>query len=228
MGEERSQTPFGMTNLTELQSTIIRDNTTVQLESSLRDTEAAFARSASISTATNSLLHVDNPGNPDSGSSSSSLLGGLISNNVYSPNNSDPRGESKPLTNLNVTSSQDSRRKFRLFLVPSNREERDSICFTLIGEGSTVCVRHNCKQKHRGGQFAVLPGEVYVLKTKDKIFMEPHTNVNFLEPRVVTEWLYSQKTLVEWTDLLKATDDVNNNEKNSGGAKVKRDDIAIR
>ena len=229
-GGERSQTSRGATNLLESQSNVIVENTTSvsQLESTLRATEAAFARSATISGATDFSLQLDKQIIQESVSSSSSLMGGLITNNVYSPTNSESRGESKPLTNLTVTSSQDLRRKFRLFLVPSDREERDSTCFTFIGEGSTIYVRQNCRQKHRGGQFAVLPGEAYVLKTKDKIFMEPHSNVNFLEPRVVTDWLSSQKTLLEWNDLFKATDDANNKDKIAQGVMLKRDDIKVR
>ena len=110
-------------------------------------------------------------------------------------------------------------------MVPADKSQRDNICFKLIGEGSTVCVRKNCYQNHRGGQFPVLPGEVYVAKSKDRIFIEPHANINFVDPHLVDEWLTTQKSLSEWSNVLKATQDDHSKEKIASGNLISENDI---
>ena len=53
-------------------------------------------------------------------------------------------------------------------------EELEKYCFKMIGEGTTACIRKNCTMDHRSGKLLmVLPNEAYVVKTKDRIFVEP-------------------------------------------------------
>lgn len=82
-----------------------------------------------------------------------------------------------------------------------------------------------CSQTHRGGHFGVLPGEAYVLKSKDKIFTDPHANLNFAEPRIISDWISSQKPLNEWANLLKAADHQENKDKVDQGNFVQENDI---
>ena len=49
-----------------------------------------------------------------------------------------------------------------------------------------------------------LSDEYYVMKSSDKMFVEPHINLNFVDPEVIQEWTLTKKTIKEWMDLFTA------------------------
>jgi hypothetical protein len=111
----------------------------INLESTLRATEAAFSRSATISNLTNVIPKAELLPQRSSSSSGSSLLGGLVPKNMYSPSDNNSTGELN--LSLSTATTQYPGRKFRLFIVPYDHRERQNTYFRLIGEGSTVCAR---------------------------------------------------------------------------------------
>ena len=95
-------------------------------------------------------------------------------------------------------------RRFKLFITPTEKVAFDMICFKLIGEGNTACIKRNCKQTHKGGLMACLPGDAFVAKSNDKIFVEPDINVNLFDEEIIEDWRTARKPLQEWNDLFLA------------------------
>jgi hypothetical protein len=49
-------------------------------------------------------------------------------------------------------------KKYKLFQVPVESEDYDTICFSLIGQGTNFCMAKYCKMSHQDMQFVVVPG----------------------------------------------------------------------
>ena len=108
-------------------------------------------------------------------------------------------------------------RKYRLFFTPMDKKVLDSYCFRLIGEGTTACVRVNRQQSHRNGRLMMpLPGEAYVMKSAERIFVEPHANTNFIEPTVEKSWRSSRKPMSEWVELFRALESKREGQQGAG------------
>ena len=198
------------------------------VDNSLRATEEAFRRGIKFEASRSAQQTMTSafgvPAKTES-SSPDSLFDGIIGQvkSTNSPLINYTRGES--LYKLTLSNDSDAR-KYKLFFVPSVVNELKSYCFKMIGEGTTACIKRNCTQLHRGAKMLMpLSGEAYVMKTKDRIFVEPQANVNFVDSELVEEWSSSRKSLKDWVELLQATTTNVTEEKAKAGLVINHQDI---
>ena len=170
---------------------------------SLKATEEAFRRGVHISSKVEptSAFHARDNSVKSESSSPNSLYHGIMGK-VKS--DSSPMVQHSP--GESVTHLDHDARKYKLFFVPPDVRELQSHCFKLIGEGSTACIKQHCTQVHRSGKILMpLPGEAYVMKSRDRVFVCPKVNLNFVDSELVENWRSSKNPLNEWSDLLDAT-----------------------
>ena len=56
--------------------------------------------------------------------------------------------------------------RYKLFVTPYLPEEKNRLCFSLIGQGRSICLNIDCKIAHRGTKLEVKSGEAFVLQSK--------------------------------------------------------------
>ena len=78
-------------------------------------------------------------------------------------------------------------------------EPFEPYCFGLIGQGGTFCVNKACSLKHQGGFHDTdIHGDVYVLKSSTRAFVEPSLFAQGIDPDLMNQWLVKTSTLSEW------------------------------
>ena len=70
-----------------------------------------------------------------------------------------------------------------------------------------------------------LSGEAYVMKSRDRVFVCPKSNLNFVDSDLVETWRSSRKPLNKWTDLLQATTKNTDINRINSGDVIKESDI---
>lgn len=73
------------------------------------------------------------------------------------------------------------------YVAPLSVQDLNERCFTSFGGGSTICIRKYRTEQHRGGQFPVVSDEGFILKSKDRLFSDPHLDLNIINQDLVAE-----------------------------------------
>ena len=78
----------------------------------------------------------------------------------------------------------------------------DSLCYGIIGQGGTFCLKRDCKLQHKGGLHDLFnSGDIYVLKSSARAFSEPSLFSQDIEAGLLQQWLARSATLEEWRNL---------------------------
>ena len=64
------------------------------------------------------------------------------------------------------------------------------------------CIKTDCPIRHNGdGKYTVLPGEGFVLKSRDSVFTASVINTDLLELKLIQVWMKFLLSLDEWSEL---------------------------
>ena len=73
---------------------------------------------------------------------------------------------------------------------------------TYIGQGTTVCMLIDCKRNHRTKKMDVLPGQLFVAKSKEVVFAGPTVEF-FIKPELLQQWKDEACTVSVWKEKFK-------------------------
>ena len=98
-------------------------------------------------------------------------------------------------------------KKYKLFVCPGVID-CVKLRKTFIGQGTTICMNMNCLINHRQKRtVTILPGQLFVAKSKDIVFAEP-TSEALVEVEIVDEWKTQNLTLLDWREKFKVINQV--------------------
>ena len=99
-----------------------------------------------------------------------------------------------------VTLSQNDDTCYRLFCVPENILECANMWRKYIGQGITICLAKNCSTNHRKSeQILIVPKQLFVVKTKDIVFLEPTLDLE-VDDVLLTKWKYQSHPIEVWRE----------------------------
>jgi hypothetical protein len=107
-----------------------------------------------------------------------------------------PREPRPYLTSLNAGPAK----TFSLKLLPNEIGDLARICRTTIGKGGTFCTVVDCQVTHQGARVGFRPETLIVEKIPGKTaFLLPFADSAWLDPKLLEDWICTQKTLEAWT-----------------------------
>ena len=117
-------------------------------------------------------------------------------------------------------------RKFKLFVCPGVTD-CVKLCKTFIGQGTTICMNMNCLKNHRQKRTVIiLPGQLFVAKSKDIVFAEPMSEA-LVDVDIVNELKAQNLTLSDWREKFEVINQVGKDGSNVDSKVCKEEELKM-